>query len=161
MVIVSRVSLNITVKLKTNTVELKYYYYNMFCWQWRNLPAQEKQCWEERAAKVNEESAAKFALEEAAAAAAASPNLVTSMLVKPAMSLNNCSQDQAIENLVFECCWDNCDWQFEDLTDCIDHCIQEPNGHVHQHFANIPPQGKVLICSSDYQRYDRRIPAVL
>jgi protein polybromo-1 len=115
----------------------------MLCWQWRNLPAQEKQCWEERAAKVNEESAAKFAQEEAAIASANS-NPVTPMSVKPATNLSNCSQDQAIENLVFECCWDNCDWQFEDLTDCIDHCIQEPNGHVHQHFANIPPQGKVL-----------------
>jgi protein polybromo-1 len=113
-------------------------------WQWRNLPAQEKQCWEERAAKVNEESAAKFAQEEAAALASASPTSAAAMLVKPIMNLNNCSQDQAIENLVFECCWDNCDWQFEDLTDCIDHCIQEPNGHVHQHFANIPPQGKVV-----------------
>lgn len=95
---------------------------------------------------MNEESAAKFAQEEAAAAAlaSASPTSATSMLIKPVMNLNNCSQDQVVENLVFECCWDNCDWQFEDLTDCIDHCIQEPNGHVHQHFANIPPQGKVL-----------------
>jgi protein polybromo-1 len=113
-------------------------------WQWRNLPAHEKQCWEERAAKVNEESAAKFAQEEAAALASASPTSAAAMLIKPIMNHNNCSQDQAIENLVFECCWDNCDWQFEDLTDCIDHCIQEPNGHVHQHFANIPPQGKVM-----------------
>jgi len=114
-----------------------------YCWQWRNLPAQEKQCWEEKAAKVNEESAAKYALEEAAMASA-SPNSMTPASAKPSMNLNNCSQDQAIDNLVYECCWDNCDWQFEDLTDCIDHCIQEPNGHVHQHFANIPPQGKVL-----------------
>ncbi|PNF18061.1 Protein polybromo-1 [Cryptotermes secundus] len=116
--------------------------------EWRNLPAQEKQCWEERAAKVNEESAAKFAQEEAAAAAlaSASPTSATSMLIKPVMNLNNCSQDQVVENLVFECCWDNCDWQFEDLTDCIDHCIQEPNGHVHQHFANIPPQDCEFQC---------------
>jgi protein polybromo-1 len=114
-----------------------------YCWQWRNLPAQEKQCWEEKAAKVNEESAAKFAQEEAAIASA-SPNTATPASVKLPMNPSNCSQDQAVENLVYECCWDNCDWQFEDLTDCIDHCIQEPNGHVHQHFANIPPQGKVL-----------------
>ncbi|KDR13747.1 hypothetical protein L798_12146, partial [Zootermopsis nevadensis] len=112
--------------------------------EWRNLPAQEKQCWEERAAKVNEESAAKFAQEEAAASA--SPNPMTPMSIKPAMNLSNCSQEQMIENLVFECCWDNCDWQFEDLTDCIDHCIQEPNGHVHQHFANIPPQDCEFQC---------------
>ena len=107
---------------------------------------------------MNEESAAKYALEEAAIASASPNNMTPS--AKPSMNLNNCSQDQGIDNLVYECCWDNCDWQFEDLTDCIDHCIQEPNGHVHQHFANIPPQGKVLqntgcfIHSSDFQNKD-------
>lgn len=40
---------------------------------------------------------------------------------------------------VFECCWDNCDWQFEDMTDCIDHCIAEQNGHVQASFANAAP----------------------
>lgn len=39
---------------------------------------------------------------------------------------------------VFECCWDNCDWQFEDMTDCIDHCIAEQNGHVQSSFINAP-----------------------
>jgi len=111
---------------------------------------------------VNEESAAKYAQEEAALASA-SPNSVTPSS-KPSMNQNNCSQDQGIDNLVYECCWDNCDWQFEDLTDCIDHCIQEPNGHVHQHFANIPPQGKVLqntryfIHSSYFQNKDVTVP---
>jgi protein polybromo-1 len=110
---------------------------------------------------VNEESAAKYALEEAAMASG-SPNSATS--AAKTMNLNNCSQDQVIDNLVYECCWDNCDWQFEDLTDCIDHCIQEPNGHVHQHFANIPPQGKVLqntryfIHSSDFCNRDMTVP---
>ena len=112
---------------------------------------------------MNEESAAKYAQEEAALASA-SPNNMTPASAKPSMNLNNCSQDQGIDNLVYECCWDNCDWQFEDLTDCIDHCIQEPNGHVHQHFANIPPQGKVLqntryfIHSSDFQNKDMSVP---
>lgn len=111
---------------------------------------------------MNEESAAKYAQEEAAMASA-SPNNMTPGSAKPSMNLNNCSQDQGIDNLVYECCWDNCDWQFEDLTDCIDHCIQEPNGHVHQHFANIPPQGKVLqntrcfIHSSNLQNKDMTV----
>lgn len=39
---------------------------------------------------------------------------------------------------VFECCWDSCDWQFEDMTDCIDHCIAEQNGHVQSSFINAP-----------------------
>lgn len=40
---------------------------------------------------------------------------------------------------VFECCWDGCDWQFEDMTDCIDHCIAEQNGHVQSSFTNASP----------------------
>ncbi|XP_069679864.1 protein polybromo-1 isoform X4 [Periplaneta americana] len=110
--------------------------------EWRNLPAQEKQCWEERAAKVNEESAAKFAEEAAAASASPNPNPNPSAptVIKTITNTTNPPQEQSSDHIVFECCWDNCDWQFEDLTDCIDHCIQEPNGHVHQHFANIPPQ---------------------
>nr|CAD7398151.1 unnamed protein product [Timema cristinae] len=56
--------------------------------QWRNLPAQEKQSWEEKAAKV------------------------------------------------FECCWDNCDFQFEDIIDCYDHAAQEPHGHKQSTSAN-------------------------
>ncbi|PSN42113.1 hypothetical protein C0J52_02963 [Blattella germanica] len=112
--------------------------------EWRNLPAQEKQCWEERAAKVNEETAAKLA-EDAANAAAAAAAAATSA----ALNASNPGQkglhfgnpmDVPADSIIFECCWDSCDWQFEDLPDCIEHCIQEPGGHVHQHFANIPPQ---------------------
>lgn len=44
----------------------------------------------------------------------------------------------AMQDVVYECCWDNCDWQFEDMTDCIDHCIAEQNGHVQSSFANAP-----------------------
>ena len=38
---------------------------------------------------------------------------------------------------VYECCWDNCDFQFDDMTDCIDHCIAEQTGHVQSSFANL------------------------
>lgn len=56
---------------------------------------------------------------------------------------------------VFECCWDNCDWQFEDMTDCIDHCIAEQNGHVQSSFVNITPGILIInlfikICSHEY-----------
>lgn len=44
----------------------------------------------------------------------------------------------ATQDVVYECCWDNCDWQFEDMTDCIDHCIAEQNGHVQSSFVNAP-----------------------
>ena len=44
----------------------------------------------------------------------------------------------SMQDVVYECCWDNCDWQFEDMTDCIDHCIAEQNGHVQSSFVNAP-----------------------
>nr|CAD7444948.1 unnamed protein product [Timema bartmani] len=91
--------------------------------QWRNLPAQEKQSWEEKAAKVNEESALKMADPDQYP----SPSIAIAIPVGP-----------PVENQVFECCWDNCDFQFEDIIDCYDHAAQEPHGHVFMHFANIP-----------------------
>lgn len=36
---------------------------------------------------------------------------------------------------VYECRWSNCDWQFEDATDCLDHCLAENTGHVTTYFA--------------------------
>lgn len=44
-------------------------------------------------------------------------------------------------DLVYECCWDNCDWQFEDMQDCIEHAVSEGCGHVHMYFAAVPPHG--------------------
>ncbi|XP_049837847.1 protein polybromo-1 isoform X3 [Schistocerca gregaria] len=90
--------------------------------EWRNLPAQEKQVWEERAAKVNEETAAKLESENCP-----SPT--------PAGTGNS---GNAGPDTIYECLWDNCDWQFEDQTDCIDHCVNESSGHVQAHFASAP-----------------------
>lgn len=53
---------------------------------------------------------------------------------------------------VFECCWDGCDWQFEDMTDCIDHCIAEQNGHVQASFTNAAA-GKTFYIISFRLRY--------
>ncbi|XP_018396259.1 PREDICTED: LOW QUALITY PROTEIN: protein polybromo-1 [Cyphomyrmex costatus] len=80
--------------------------------EWRKLPAGEKQAWEERAIKMNEDGG---------------------QLKGTTAIVTNATQD-----VVYECCWDNCDWQFEDMTDCIDHCIAEQNGHVQSSFANAP-----------------------
>ncbi|XP_046750131.1 protein polybromo-1 isoform X6 [Diprion similis] len=80
--------------------------------EWRKLPAGEKQAWEERAIKMNEDGGQ----------TGSKPVTVVGVGQQP---------DQ-----VFECCWDGCDWQFEDMTDCIDHCIAEQNGHVQASFAN-------------------------
>lgn len=37
---------------------------------------------------------------------------------------------------VFECCWDKCDWQFEDPGDLLEHCVADGAGCVHKYFAN-------------------------
>ncbi|XP_071878612.1 protein polybromo isoform X5 [Bombus fervidus] len=79
--------------------------------EWRKLSAGEKQAWEERAIKMNEDGGQ--------------------------LKGNNVSVGtNALQDVVYECCWDNCDWQFEDMTDCIDHCIAEQNGHVQSSFIN-------------------------
>ena len=74
---------------------------------------------------MNEEMAAKLAEAEAnSQAAQIGPNHVV----------------PATEPL-WECCWESCDFQFEDMSDCIEHCVgsgPDPNGHVHTYFANVP-----------------------
>lgn len=72
----------------------------------------EKQAWEERAIKMNEDGGQ----------------------LKGTTTINT----NSVQDVVYECCWDNCDWQFEDMTDCIDHCIAEQNGHVQSSFVNAP-----------------------
>lgn len=91
--------------------------------EWRNMPANEKQLWEEKASKSNEESAIKFAEENGGCPSPAPPS-TSIFLAEPQ------------PNQVFECCWDKCDWQFEDPLDCFDHCIAENTGHVQTHYAN-------------------------
>lgn len=83
--------------------------------EWRSLPAADKQHWEEKARKVTAD-----ALEgrECSSPAPQGPDL---------------SQYH-----VFECSWADCDYQFEDLTDCIDHLFADNTGHVVKHFASIP-----------------------
>ncbi|KAK2578508.1 hypothetical protein KPH14_002062 [Odynerus spinipes] len=82
--------------------------------EWRKLPAGEKQAWEERAIKMNEDGG---------------------QLKGTSITVGT----NALQDVVYECCWDNCDWQFEDMTDCIDHCIAEQNGHVQSSFTNAAP----------------------
>lgn len=47
---------------------------------------------------------------------------------------------------IFECCWNKCDWQFEDPMDCFDHCIAESTGHVQTYFASLPPEDVEFNC---------------
>ncbi|CAK1541028.1 unnamed protein product [Leptosia nina] len=80
--------------------------------EWRSLPASTKQCWEERAARCNEETAARLAEE-----------------------MKELAQHTTME-MTYECAWDTCDYQFEDINDCMEHCIGEGGntGHVQQHY---------------------------
>ncbi|KAL0860989.1 hypothetical protein ABMA27_009518 [Loxostege sticticalis] len=80
--------------------------------EWRSLPAATKQSWEERAARCNEETSAKLAEE-----------------------MRELSQHTPMEN-TYECAWDNCDYQFEELSDCMEHCIGDGGntGHVQQYY---------------------------
>ncbi|XP_075986413.1 protein polybromo isoform X2 [Anticarsia gemmatalis] len=94
--------------------------------EWRSLPASTKQSWEERAARCNEETAAKLAEE-----------------------MRELAQHTPME-MTFECAWDTCDYQFEEISDCMEHCIGDGGnmigtfietkkaklepGHVQQHY---------------------------
>lgn len=84
--------------------------------EWRNMSAQEKQYWEEKASRSNEESALKYAEEHGCSS--------------PAPQSQSIFTTEPLPNQIFECGWDKCDWQFEDPMDCFDHCIAEGSGHV-------------------------------
>lgn len=85
--------------------------------EWRSLPAADKQHWEEKARKVTAEAI------EGRECSSPAP-------------LNH--TNEPLPNQVYECSWNDCDHQFEDLTDCLDHCFAENTGHVVKHFAAIP-----------------------
>ncbi|CAG9118767.1 unnamed protein product [Plutella xylostella] len=82
--------------------------------EWRSLPASTKQSWEERAAKCNEETSAKLADE-----------------------MRELTQHM---EMTYECQWDTCDLQFEELSDCMEHCVGDcsstatSSGHVQTHY---------------------------
>ncbi|XP_023319103.1 protein polybromo-1 isoform X2 [Trichogramma pretiosum] len=76
--------------------------------EWRKLTPAEKSMWEERASKLNDEGGP----------------------VRGTLSANQ------MQDIIFECCWDNCDYQFEDMADCIEHSVAEQGGHVQTFFNN-------------------------
>ncbi|XP_059470820.1 protein polybromo-1 [Neocloeon triangulifer] len=82
--------------------------------EWRSLTASEKQSYEERAARLNEETTARMALE------AMGPG------------------ETPHQDLIYECLWANCDHQFEELNDLIEHSVGEPDGHIQKHFVSKP-----------------------
>ncbi|XP_030370298.1 protein polybromo-1 [Scaptodrosophila lebanonensis] len=93
--------------------------------EWKNLPASVKQSWEDRACKLNEESAA----------------------LRREMDDQNCASPAPASAqdpppiLTYECQWDKCDFQFEELPDCTEHCLSEATGHIQRHpQAGVEPE---------------------
>lgn len=93
--------------------------------QWKLLSPDQKNDYEQRAAKQNQE-----VKEQAAAEKALQESMTPS---SPAVH----GPGQSVENGVFECHWMNiCDFQFEDSQDLFDHLAAEPNGHVWISYAD-------------------------
>lgn len=93
--------------------------------EWRSLPTLDRQSWEEKAAKVNEENSKR--LEEMGC-----------------MSPTPFANYELVPNQVFECGWEKCDFQFEDPADWCEHCVGEQGGHVQASHAGAAD--KELVC---------------
>ncbi|XP_025412250.1 protein polybromo-1 isoform X3 [Sipha flava] len=91
--------------------------------EWRNLSPTEKMAYEERANRLNEENY---------------PQWRQQSLQAPPPPEGS--------DLIWECGWDNCDWQFEDQSDCLDHAVADQYGHVQTFFAAIPPSDIEFQC---------------
>lgn len=104
--------------------------------EWRSLPAPEKLAWEEKASKLNEETKAMLLDEQCASPASINPDQVLKTSILQQIS----SFTLIFFPQIYECLWDNCDYQFEEIQDCIEHCIKdkESQGHVQSHFQTNP-----------------------
>uniref|UniRef100_A0A146KQX2 Protein polybromo-1 n=1 Tax=Lygus hesperus TaxID=30085 RepID=A0A146KQX2_LYGHE len=92
--------------------------------EWRKLSASDKASWEEKAARINEETA----------------NRPPSPAPSPAPT-----GPPAPTEIVFECAWDTCDWQFEDNADAVEHAVNDPTGHVNLFFQSLVAAGQTDI----------------
>ncbi|XP_043236297.1 protein polybromo-1-like isoform X4 [Amphibalanus amphitrite] len=88
--------------------------------EWKNLSAAEKASYEERAARMNADSVASLRVEMADTPSRA---VLGASLVGP--------------DVVYDCCWLGCDFQYEDMSELIDHCNAEPGGHVPVYAATV------------------------
>uniref|UniRef100_A0A182PR37 Polybromo-1 n=1 Tax=Anopheles epiroticus TaxID=199890 RepID=A0A182PR37_9DIPT len=102
--------------------------------EWRNLSDQEKAVWEQRAIKINEESAVKHAAEMGESSCPSPANL----------KIDGPIIQDIITNHAYECCWDKCDFQFEDPAELSEHCLAESIGCVSKTFSS--PSDQEFIC---------------
>lgn len=92
---------------------------------WKSLPTDTKTEYERRAQKQNE-----LAMKEAAKLAEAESMPHSGVLHA---------------NLLYECNWESCDYQFEDVNDLSEHLIHETNGHVWKSYgANKHKEGQQI-----------------
>jgi len=110
---------------------------------WRKKTAREKLVYEEKAAKMNEEKEIAFreGLEIPSFKGGKESTKQENDLMVSTMALKK------DPDWIFECCWSGCDWQFEDAMDLIEHCIQEPKGHVPTVFKDSNPTDGEFQCS--------------
>jgi len=85
--------------------------------EWRNLPAHMKSEYEEKSQRLNEETAAEMARNGGDPSSSSAPGTPSTAAGSHA-------------DVIYECCWQKCPWQYEDINDLTDHLLQEPNGHV-------------------------------
>ncbi|XP_070490389.1 protein polybromo-1 isoform X5 [Chironomus tepperi] len=55
------------------------------------------------------------------------------------------SKTATLSDIVFECCWDKCDYQFEDPGDALEHTITDSNGCVQRHFQQLAAQNEPIV----------------
>ncbi|XP_066252584.1 protein polybromo-1 isoform X2 [Euwallacea similis] len=97
--------------------------------EWKALTTSEKQVWEERASKLNEETKAQLLADQ-------------EQCPSPAPATQG-----PPEHMVFECKWEDCDFQFEELSDCVEHSVKDSKdsqGHVQKYYQD--HSGEELQC---------------
>jgi protein polybromo-1 len=103
------------------------------------MSSTEKLVYEERASRMNE--AKELAREDANANETPTPTKPKDMTKQETEFQSALTALKKDPDWIFECCWDGCDWQFEDALDLVEHCVQEPKGHVPKYFSDKSPTG--------------------
>ncbi|XP_076040518.1 protein polybromo isoform X4 [Oratosquilla oratoria] len=111
--------------------------------EWKCLPEPKRKVFEDRAHQMNLESAER-ALNGTGPESPQTPSTTTSTskgcsdhskasYITP-HGTSSSTQELPLPNnpdTVFECMWESCDFQFEDLADLSDHLMAEGTGHIH------------------------------
>lgn len=134
--------------------------------EWRSLPLADKQSWEERAKRYNEETAARLDEElllNGGGATCSSPApggpQTTSASATPAASLQGMLAAEPVLNQVFDCMWNGCELQFEDPADCIEHIFADETGHIRAFYATLTDVTEYNCMWRNCIRFKKNAPA--